>query len=135
MQDKFKDAGANGERLSRLVFLDASDNFVAIIHRSVWMELLAYGFQQTPPINITSDLLGPLISQTVLSGTPPGSTYRDVLRKAAAFVSADQTLADAKAAMEAVKGCQDVIVTQNGAPTMPVIGWITNTDIGRLSQA
>jgi hypothetical protein len=52
-----------------------------------------------------------------------------------AFVSADQTLADAKAAMDAVSGCQDVIVTQTGAPTMSVTGWIMNTDIGRLSQA
>jgi hypothetical protein len=61
--------------------------------------------------------------------------YRDIIRKAIAFVSVDQTLADAKAAMDAVPGCQDVIVTQSGAPTMPVIGWIMNTDIGRLSQA
>jgi hypothetical protein len=37
--------------------------------------------------------------------------------------------------MDAVTGSQDVIVTQTGAPTMPVIGWILNTDIGRLSQA
>jgi hypothetical protein len=135
LNDKFEGArGANGERISRLVILDSTDIFVAIIHRSVWMELLNKGLQKTPPVDVSTAALGPLIDQTVTSDLKDG-TYRDILRKAVAFVSADQTLAEAKAAMDAVTGCQDVIVTQTGAPTMPIIGWIMNTDIGRLSQA
>jgi hypothetical protein len=136
IDDKFNgaDVGANGVRISRLAILDSSDIFVAMIHRSVWMEILNIGLQKTPPVDVSTALLGPLIDQT-LSADPKDGTYRDIVRKAVAFVSADQTLADAKAAMDAVTGCQDVIVTQSGAPTMAVIGWIMNTDIGRLSQA
>ena len=137
--------GANGERISRLVILDSADIFVAIIHRSVWVELLNIGLRQAPPANIDSAQLGPLIDLTIGSGAAGAPaqagqasqtrTYRDIIRKAVAFINVDQMLADAKAAMDAVTGCQDVIVTQTGAPTMPIIGWIMNTDIGRLSQA
>jgi hypothetical protein len=100
------------------------------------MELLSIGLQKTPQVDLTTDTdtLGPLIDHPVTSD-PKDGTYRDIVRKAIAFVSADQTLSDAKAAMDAVPGCQDVIVTQTGAPTMAVIGWTMNTDIGRLSQA
>lgn len=157
IDDKFNgdDVGANGVRISRLVILDSSDIFVAIIHRSVWTELLNIGLRQVPPApaQIDTDLLGPLINQTVGHTSPPPvapavpgavaapaatgatSTYRDIIRKQVAFISVDQTLADAKAAMDAVSGCQDIIVTQTGAPTMAIIGWIMNADIGRLSQA
>jgi len=123
--------GANGERISRLVILDSADIFVAIIHRSVWVELLNIGLRQAPPANIDSAQLGPLIDLTIGSGAAGAPaqagqasqtrTHRDIIRKAVAFINVDQMLADAKAAMDAVTGCQDVIVTQTGAPTMPII--------------
>jgi hypothetical protein len=160
IDDKFSGVavGDNGVRISRLVILDSSDMFIGIIHRSIWMELLNKYLKQNQASNMGTDQLGPLINVVVGSGAPaatpsppaapattqpapaapaastPG-TYSDIIRKAVAFIGVDQTLADAKSAMDAVPGCQDVIVTQGGAPTMAVIGWITNTDIGRLSQA
>jgi hypothetical protein len=137
VNDKFQgEKGANGERISRLIIVDSGNIFVAIIHRSVWMELLNKGLQKPTPVlpDMTAGTLGPLIDEQV-TGDPKDGAYRDIIRKSVAFVSADQTIADAKAAMDAVAGSQDVIVTQTGAPTMPIIGWIMNTDIGRLSQA
>jgi hypothetical protein len=51
--------------------------------------------------------------------------------KAFAYVALSGTLADAKAEMEKVPGTQDVIVTEDGKPDKPVIGWLTNVDITR----
>jgi len=52
-----------------------------------------------------------------------------------AFVDQGKSLAEAKTAMEAVPGCQDVIVTATGASTAPIVGWVSNVDIARASQA
>lgn len=46
-----------------------------------------------------------------------------------ALVGPDCTLADAKAAMEKLAGCQDVFVTATALPTGPVVGWLTNIEI------
>jgi hypothetical protein len=64
-----------------------------------------------------------------------GQSYGDFIRSAAAFVARDRNLADAKAGMESAAGCQDVIVTERGSRDEPVLGWVSNIDIGRLSQA
>ena len=48
-----------------------------------------------------------------------------------AFVSMQSLLADAKQAMEKIKGCQDVFVTENGKQSQPVKGWLTNVDIAK----
>jgi hypothetical protein len=47
----------------------------------------------------------------------------------------DRTMADAKAAMEQIPGCQDAIVTKNGDRAEPMIGWLSNIDVSRLSAA
>ena len=70
-------------------------------------------------------------------------TFGDLLKdpasteavSAIAWVSQEATLADAKQAMERIKGCQDVFVTQNGQKDEPVLGWITNNKITKLSKA
>ncbi|MFI5395557.1 MAG: hypothetical protein ACHQ9S_08490 [Candidatus Binatia bacterium] len=51
-----------------------------------------------------------------------------------AYVSQDSTLADAKAKMTSVPGCQDVIVTATGQKTEPVLGWITNAAIAAKAK-
>jgi hypothetical protein len=52
-----------------------------------------------------------------------------------AIVAKNTTLADAKAAMASVDGCQDVFVTATGQRTEQVVGWITNVDIATYSRA
>ncbi len=131
---KFETPGANGDRVSRLAFLDADDKFVAVIHRSIWMELLADNLRTNPQLLQQNGAVGPLIAANVPAATSP-RTYADLIKGAVAFVGVDQSLADAKTAMEAVKGAQDVMVTQSGAANAPVIGWIMNIDIARMSQA
>jgi hypothetical protein len=62
----------------------------------------------------------------------------DALRKLAealAFVKTDASLADAKRAMDAVSGCQDVFVTQNGKREEPVLGWLDNARMAKSESA
>ena len=51
------------------------------------------------------------------------------------WVAQGATLADAKAKMEGTPNCQDVFVTNTGAATEPVLGWITNADIAKKMKA
>jgi hypothetical protein len=50
------------------------------------------------------------------------------------FVSLDSTLADAKAAMDRLAGCEDVFATRNGKSDEPVEGWITDNDIAKAAK-
>jgi len=52
-----------------------------------------------------------------------------------AVVGKGATLADAKQAMEATPNCIDVLVTDSGKKDSPVVGWLTNIEIGQRSQA
>jgi CBS domain-containing protein len=123
--------GANGKKVTRLVIVDEKDACVGILHRSTWMEMLYQGFTQTPPLAIDTGTLGAVLSRKYDDST----TFEDVITKTVAFVAADKTVADAKASMESVPRCQDVIVTAAGKSIDSVVGWITNADIARLSQA
>ncbi len=131
---KYAAQGANNDRVSRLAFLDADGKFVAVMHRSIWMELLAGNLRTNPQLLQENGAVGLLIAANVAAATPP-RTYADFIKNTVAFVGVDQSLADAKTAMEAVKGAQDVMVTQSGAANAAVIGWIMNTDIARMSKA
>ncbi len=49
--------------------------------------------------------------------------------KLVVFVSAATTLADAKMALDKVRGAQDIIVTPSGNATDPMLGWLSNVDL------
>jgi len=51
------------------------------------------------------------------------------------YVSEKASVGVAKATMEGQKGCQDLIVTKTGSKTEPMLGWMTNVQIGSLSKA
>jgi hypothetical protein len=53
--------------------------------------------------------------------------------KAIGTVGTGAVLADARAAMRTVDGCNDVFVTTNGQRNDPMVGWLTNTDLAGLS--
>lgn len=52
-----------------------------------------------------------------------------------ATVKQDATLADAKAAMEQTKNCEDVFVTADGTASTEVLGWVTDNIIQANLQA
>lgn len=51
------------------------------------------------------------------------------------YVDEKASVADAKAKMEAKAGCQDLIVTKTASKDEPMLGWMTNVQIGALSKA
>lgn len=50
-------------------------------------------------------------------------------------VKAGATLGEAKIVMESKPDCGDVFVTESGRPGQPVLGWVTNVEIGQRSKA
>lgn len=130
---KFKTTGANGLPISRLPVVSSDGACVAFLHRGVWSEMLAADLIARGAPDMGTATLGTLLGQAY----PPrkDTTYAQFVRAAVAVVARGASVADAKAAMEQVPGCQDVIVTGSGTRAEPVLGWISNIDIGRLSKA
>jgi hypothetical protein len=133
VESRFDTVGENGQRISRLIFVDSTGACIAILHRSVYTEVLSLGLQDKPTFDPATGVLAPLLAKPLKSSLV--TTYGELIEKLIAFVAEDRSLADAKIAMEHIPGCQDVIVTRNGDRSAPVIGWISNVDIGRASQA
>lgn len=133
INDLFDKAGANGQKISRLMIVDSKGACVAMLHRSIWMEMLNTGAKEAQPVNVAADTLAKVLPLKYESRV--GSTFKDFITKTIAHVAQDRTVADAKAAMEAKPHCQDVIITGTGKENEPVQGWISNVDISRLSEA
>jgi hypothetical protein len=55
--------------------------------------------------------------------------FRTMFSGTAAFVGSEATLADARMAMEDVRNCYDVFVTDSGNAHDPVLGWLTDVTI------
>lgn len=59
----------------------------------------------------------------------------ELLRTSFGTVPESATLAEAKAALEQGRAREDVFVTRGGSRDEPVLGWITDNDLVRLSRA
>ena len=85
------------------------------------------------------------ISQVALEGRPiAGLAFGDLvadparaelLRTSFGTVAETATLAEAKAALEQGRAREDVFVTRSGGRDEPVLGWITDNDLVRLTRA
>jgi hypothetical protein len=123
----------SGKKISRLLVLDSSGACVAVVHRSLYMEAFASALRATPALDPAVDTIAKLLA--IGYPSPPPVTYEDFFTSTIAYVSRDSTLADAKSKMEAIPGCQDVVVTAVGAKNEPMLGSFSNVDIGRASVA
>ena len=123
----------NGQKVSRLLIVNDKGACIGIVHRSIWLEMLYRGATLTPPVQLATDSLEKLLSEAYV--TAVSKTFGEFITSTLAYVGADRTLADAKAAIEAKPQCQDAIVTATGNNAESMQGWISNVDIARLSQA
>jgi hypothetical protein len=131
IQKEFDERRPGGFTISRLFLFDPKgERAEGILHRATWHEMLLQGLLSTPPVDPKTETLKALLDKQ----NPLGKTYRDLIRNTLAFAGRDRSVAEAKMTMEATPGCQDVAVTQNGAAMEPMQGWLSNVDIGRLSQ-
>ena len=106
-----------GPGITRIPVLDEAGALKYLIHRSLLKEFMAEHQGEPSLADLAEDEdKGPLIADTI------------------AFVPRAGTVGDAKTAMDAKSKCQDVIVTPNGRPNEPVLGWFTNVDLIRLTR-
>jgi hypothetical protein len=109
------------QRFSRVPFVDAENKLLYIAHRSMFDQFLA---RQVSRGRISG--LDELTLADVLREQPEiGSIFRSTC----AFVGAEATIGDAKAAMNRVHDCRDVFVTETGSAQEAVLGWITDVII------
>jgi hypothetical protein len=104
----------------RIPILDPSDAPLYVVHRSIVDRFISSKARTNP-----APQLNTLTLQDMLN-TPD---LKPILEASVATVSEKATLADAKAAMDASKYCQDVFVTKAGTRNEAVAGWITNSII------
>jgi hypothetical protein len=115
-----------GGKITRIPIVDSNGVVLYIVHQSVLYKFLAeQALQGKTPDEIKQLTLQDLVDDAELKNWVSNIAYID--EKA--------TVADAKLKMEQLTGCQDLIVTKTGAKSEPMLGWMTNVDIGRLSKA
>jgi len=108
-------------RYSRVPFVDPDNRLVYIAHRSMLDQFVS---KRARTGNISD--LGQLTMADLFAEQPE---FESMFSGTAAFVGSEGTLADARAAMEAVRNCYDVFVTESGNAQEPVLGWITDVII------
>ena len=119
-------------RVTRIPVLNADDSLNCLIHQS-----LLYQFISQESIDaVEEDPPKPLdFEDLTLEKLLASDEVRKMAQNMVAFVGPDATIADAKAEMDRIDGCQDVVVTQSGERNSPVIGWLTNGMIVKLARA
>jgi hypothetical protein len=120
--DRFNDT------VTRLPVLDSNDVAKYIIHQSVIFEFVARKTMAPPPAAPVN------ISNLTLKDFLDFNQNADFVSRTMAFVGIGQALSDAKANMDAIKDCQDVFVTDGGAASEPVRGWLPNVEIARRAR-
>jgi hypothetical protein len=80
------------------------------------------------PIDMAAATLADFLAHPLGDGT----TFKSVVT-VMAFTAVTGTLEDAKAALASGSGARDVFVTKSGLSTEPVLGWLTDIDIAKIS--
>jgi hypothetical protein len=97
-----------------------------VVHRSTIDRFIA----KRATAGATTDELKSLTMADILKDPE----FAQNLQSTFAVISKSGTLADAKKAMESLKWCQDVFVTEAGTPAETVLGWVTNGIIEQNSK-
>jgi hypothetical protein len=108
--------------LDRLPIVGPDRTMKGLAHRS-----LLTGFAARQPEPLPASLKSKKIKD--LNGEE-----QRLLLETFAFVPSTTTLGEARTLMGAIPRCHDVIVTETGAPTEPVAGWLTDRDLATLSD-
>ncbi|RTL54040.1 MAG: hypothetical protein EKK40_05780 [Bradyrhizobiaceae bacterium] len=110
---------------SRAPVFRADNSAKYVIHDSTLAKFVADRAMTQP---------GSVTNATKLSDMLPykigAEDFKSIVGKIA-FVGLNASLSDARDAMLAVKGAQDVFVTKSGRPEEAIEGWLTNTDFAR----
>jgi CBS domain-containing protein len=113
-------------RRHRLPVLNSNSSPVFVIHLSTLTDFICTQALSGPPGG------KPVIDLTIGDLQAVNELYQQIL--AWTCVKLGATLAEAKLAMESTPNCSDVFVTTSGLKSDPVVGWITNVEIGLRSS-
>lgn len=127
IKSAFETKLAGEKKVSRLLLYsgDGANRICAgILHLATWNEILS---TMTPsPVEAASgdqtlkDVLGRKVPRN------PSLTFADLIQKRFTAVPRAADLSAVKAALEAIDGNEDVIVTDTGSLTGVLVGWIPN---------
>jgi hypothetical protein len=112
---------------SRVPFVGTDDRLVYIAHRSMLEQFIARQARTPQRANLEQLTLADLFAAQ--------PELRSMFSSTAAFVGRESTLGEAKLAMNAVRNCYDVFVTETGGRQEPVLGWITDVIIAASEPA
>jgi len=109
------------KQFNRIPFLDSNGSLVYIAHRSMLDQFISRRLRRGGAADLQSVTMATVFEEA--------AQFRDMFTDTAAFVSCGANMADAKRAMESVKGCYDVFITNSGDKQEPVLGWLTDVTI------
>ena len=121
-------AGMVKPGFTRIPILDHKNIATGVIHQSLLFKYIAEKSIELQAQKKHFDFDNATLEELLNYGE-----LRALITESLAFVSINDTVADAKTAMEQIEGCQDVFVTQDGGKAEPVLGWLTNVDISGLT--
>jgi len=107
-------------KVGRLPILDDADAVLYVVHRST---ITAFADAVAKDPGTLTETMADLLGRADLKKAV----------EAIGFVRPDAVVAEARAAMRSVQGCNDVFVTVHGKPQDPVVGWLTNTDLAGVT--
>jgi hypothetical protein len=110
------------EKLNRIPFFGAENHPLYIVHRSMITDFM---------VQVALSGSGVTLDDLTLADLFADEKMARVFESTFAVVSRQASIAEAKDAMVAKPGCNDVFVTDRGGYDEPVIGWLTNVRIAR----
>lgn len=113
-----------GDKITRIPVVDSNGVVLYIVHQSGLFKFIAEK-ALAGGADIDKLTLQDLVDDAELKNWVTNIVY----------IPEGASVAAAKKKMDEQKGCQDLIVTKTGSKTEPMLGWMTNVDIGRLSKA
>lgn len=110
------------EKLNRIPFFSAENHPLYIVHRSMISEFMLQRALSGTSVSLNDLTLADLFADEEMA---------KVFERTFVVVSRHASIAEAKDAMVARHGCNDVFVTEGGRSDEPVLGWLTNVRIAR----
>lgn len=117
------------ETVTRIPVLDNENRLKYIIHQSI---LFKFIFEESLAASQKEKTFD--VNELTLDDLLKHEEIKSLITNSAAFIQKDSTILDAKAAMESIKYCQDVFVTENGSRDDKILGWLTNVDITKYLE-
>lgn len=112
------------ETVTRIPVLSYNNNLLYVIHQSI-----IYKFIFDKSIAASKDGKPFDVKAVTLEEFLEQDDIKELVEGAVAFIPKDSTILNAKEAMEEIKYCQDVFITENGSREEKILGWLTNNDI------